>query len=122
MTKPEQRRFTRIPFDATAVLTRGSRRWESTMMDVSLKGVLVARPENWDILPGEGLTLELEVEGHDVVITMRTVVAHVEADRVGLRCEHIDIDSITHLRRLVELNLGNEEQLQRELLALGRYV
>jgi hypothetical protein len=122
MTTPEQRRFTRIPFDATAVLTRGSRRWESTMMDVSLKGVLVARPEHWDILPGEGVTVELEVEGHDVVITMRAVVAHVEADRVGLRCEYIDIDSITHLRRLVELNLGDENQLQRELRALGKYV
>ena len=92
------------------------------MLDVSLKGVLVARPDGWDILPGEGVTVELEVEDHNVIIAMRTVVAHVEIDRVGLRCEHIDIDSITHLRRLVELNLNDEDQLQRELQALGKYV
>jgi hypothetical protein len=122
MTTPEQRRFTRIPFDATAILTRGSRRWRSTMIDVSLKGALVARPDHWDVMPGEGVTVELEVEGHDIVITMRAVVAHVETDCVGLRCEHIDIDSISHLRRLVELNLNDEDQLQRELRALGRYV
>ncbi len=34
------------------------------------------------------------------------------------RCEHIDIDSITHLKRLIELNLGDEALLHRELAHL----
>ena len=37
---------------------------------------------------------------------------------LGLFCHHIDIDSITHLRRLIELNLGDETLLQRELAEL----
>jgi hypothetical protein len=50
---------------------------------------------------------------------MDTAVAHIEGTRVGLRCLHIDLDSITELRRLVELNLGDAAQLDRELHALG---
>jgi hypothetical protein len=37
-----------------------------------------------------------------------------------LQCNAIDIDSVTHLRRLVELNLGNSEQLNKELSQLSR--
>lgn len=34
---------------------------------------------------------------------------------LGLRCRNIDLDSITHLRRLLELQLGDATLLQREL-------
>jgi hypothetical protein len=33
-------------------------------------------------------------------------------------CKEIDLDSISHLRRLIELNLGDQEELERELGAL----
>ena len=36
----------------------------------------------------------------------------------GLHCLAIDIDSVTHLRRLVELNLGDPALLEREVSAL----
>jgi len=42
----------------------------------------------------------------------------VEHNLTALR-QHIDLDSISHLRRLVELNLGDEALLERELAALG---
>lgn len=32
-----------------------------------------------------------------------------------LKIDHIDIESIGHLRRLVELNVGSDELLHREL-------
>jgi hypothetical protein len=38
---------------------------------------------------------------------------------VGLHCRHIDIESLAHLRRLIELNLGDPALLERELAALG---
>jgi hypothetical protein len=49
---------------------------------------------------------------------MEGSIAHLEGTQVGLRCDSIDIDSLTHLRRLVELNVGDEAILQRELSAL----
>jgi hypothetical protein len=120
MTVQEHRRFTRIPFQASVVLSLGQRRWESQLIDISLKGALVTRPADWNAKPGDRVNMEVRMEVAEVMIDMSTQVAHIEADHVGLRCEHIDVESISHLRRLVELNLGDEKQLQRELDALGR--
>jgi hypothetical protein len=42
-----------------------------------------------------------------------------EQELLGFVCQYIDLDSISHLRRLVELNLGDGSLLERELAALG---
>jgi hypothetical protein len=44
--------------------------------------------------------------------------SHTRGQNAGLLCLDIDIDSVTHLRRLVELNLGDSDLLERELSAL----
>ncbi len=51
---------------------------------------------------------------------MHIAVVHEHEDETGLQCNAIDIDSVTHLRRLVELNLGDSEQLNKELSQLSR--
>ena len=45
-------------------------------------------------------------------------MAHLEGNRTGIACDHIDVDSASHLRRIVELNTGNEALLEREIEAL----
>lgn len=114
----QRRRFTRIPFDAEARLAAGEQQWAVELLDLSLKGALIARPQDWNGEAEGPLRLELRL-GEDAVIVMDVSIAHQEADRLGLRCEDIDLDSITHLRRLVELNLGNPDLLERELASLG---
>ncbi|MFZ5621619.1 MAG: FHA domain-containing protein [Pseudomonadota bacterium] len=113
-----QRRFTRIPFDAEAVLERDGRECPCTVVDLSLKGALIERPEAWEGTKGEDCTLVLAL-GEDAQIRMDAKVAHIEEGQIGLSCRDIDLDSITHLRRLVELNLGDPALLERELMALG---
>ena len=49
---------------------------------------------------------------------MQTRLAHHENEVFGLRCVDIDLDSMTHLRRLIELNSEDDNPLQRELSAL----
>ena len=44
---------------------------------------------------------------------MGTVARKIE-NRVGIHCESIDVDSMTHLRRLVEYNLGDVELVNRD--------
>jgi hypothetical protein len=50
---------------------------------------------------------------------MEVVLTRTQGELLGFVCRHIDLDSISHLRRLVELNLGDETLLERELAALG---
>ncbi|MDH5651391.1 MAG: PilZ domain-containing protein [Gammaproteobacteria bacterium] len=113
----EQRRhFTRVPFDADVRLTdQSGHSWDSQMLDISLKGALIAAPAGWHGQRGDGFNLELLLAGDDIKIEMDVSVAHVEKSRIGFYCRHIDIDSISHLHRLLELNLGSEELLDREM-------
>ncbi len=116
----EHRHFTRIPFDAEAVLIdpASGRRYEARLIDVCLKGALTTRPANWLTEAGHPWLLELHLAGDEVVLNMEVTVAHMETDRVGFHCEHMDLDTATHLHRLVELNLGDPAILERELAEL----
>ncbi len=113
-----QRRFTRIPFEAQVTLRSEQASWESDLIDLSLKGALIKRPENWDADPDQEYVLSLKLD-NEVAIAMDVTIAHVGQEQIGLNCKDIDVDSITHLRRLVELNLGDAQLLERELAQLG---
>jgi len=54
----------------------------------------------------------------DIVIAMAGELAHVEGAHAGVLCRSIDLESITHLRRLIEVNLGDPAASERELKAL----
>jgi len=116
----EHRHFTRIPFEATLHITSANGDWDCQLIDISLKGLLADKPTDWAGDIEDPFMVELELSGSDASIRMDVVVAHIEPDHIGFRCEHIDLDSITHLRRLVELNVGNTDILNRELSALGK--
>jgi hypothetical protein len=85
--------------------------------DLSLKGALLARPPTASLSTGTSCRLELGL-GAGQTIVLQGSIAHLEARRLGIVCRVIDIDSVTHLRRLVELNLGTSDLLERELSAL----
>jgi len=116
----EHRLFSRIPFEATVHITSVDGSWDCPLIDISLKGLLLSKPEGWSGAIDDPFLVELELSGSDASIRMDVTVAHVEDQHIGFRCEHIDLDSITHLRRLVELNVGDIDILNRELSALGQ--
>lgn len=114
----DRRRFTRIPFRLDAELSRGDERWPTRVLDVSMKGALVERPANWDTMQNDIYTLSIELADAGPTIRLGGRAAHVDETRIGLRCESIDDESLSHLKRLVELNLGDPALLYRELEAL----
>lgn len=114
---PERRHFTRIHFQHQASLTAAVGCRKVDVQDISLKGVLVSAPAGWAIKVGSPCSLELPLDD-SVAVKMEGTLVHIENGTFGIRCDRIDLDSISHLRRLIELNLGDEEMLQRELSAL----
>lgn len=116
LSEDEQRRFTRIAFDADVhLLDAEGAAWSGRLIDVSLKGALVSRPETWTGRCGADFALQIELDSALCLISMQARVAHLGDDRIGFECRHIDLDSMVHLRRLLELNLGDEQRLEREL-------
>ena len=114
----DKRRFTRIPFNATAHVVSPNGSWYSKLLDISLKGALITCPQDWKVELGEHFLLEVILDNSDVVISMEAAVAHIDKEKVGFNCINIGLDSISHLRRLIDLNLGSEEMLERELHSL----
>jgi len=88
--------------------------------DISLNGALVSAIVSEQSLKGKFGTLTFFLSDNESEVTMHIAVVHEQDDETGLQCNAIDIDSVTLLRRLVELNLGNNEQLDKELSQLSR--
>jgi hypothetical protein len=113
----ETRRFSRITFHTPALLDLPSGRVACQLQDISLKGALV-EAEGKSVKAGQTCTLVVQLDASDTVIRMDGEIAHVEGSRIGVKADEMDLDSIGHLRRLVELNLGDDALLHRELAAL----
>jgi len=119
MTNPhkERRRFKRIAFDATTFLRQGDHTWPVKLLDLSLKGLLIERPEPWLGDPGQPFKVDIQL-GDEEHVLMDSHLAHDDHGQLGFECQHIELDSVSYLRRVIELNLGDQEELERELGAL----
>jgi hypothetical protein len=114
----QPRRFTRIAFHRPAVLDLRVWRAECEVLDVSLKGALVEVGPGLALQVGDTCSLVIRLDAGDAVIRMDGEVAHVHGRRVGVKADEMELESVEHLRRLVEVNLGDEDVLHRELAAL----
>ncbi len=119
-TVDERRNFSRIPFPTQAHMhaDKGEMHLNCEVLDISLNGILIAKPDGWLGQLNDKYLIDLLLENAQLVIKMSAAVAHIDNHSIGFLCEHIDLDSISHLKRLVELNLGDEALLQRELVSL----
>ncbi|MCK9797291.1 PilZ domain-containing protein [Pseudomonas sp. MAFF 302030] len=113
----DRRRFKRIAFDARTELSQGPNRWAVQLLDLSLKGLLIQRPEPWQGDASQSFAADIHL-GNNADVRMEVQLAHDDHGQLGFVCVHIDLASIEHLRRLIELNLGDPEELERELGAL----
>ena len=117
----DKRRFKRIFHDAySCLITPENLSIPCQLLDISLNGCLVEGDTETKMF-NAGDSLKLEIILHeDLVIGASTNIVFIgENDQIGLQFNDIDIDSITSLRRLVELNMGDSTMLERNLHALS---
>lgn len=118
MSDHEERRcFQRVTFDAPTLLRQGEQSWEVELLDLSLKGLLIKCPEPW----APDLTQDFEAIvtlSPEVTLQMQVELRHEEGHQLGFICLYIDVDSMSHLHRLVELNLTDSTKMMRELREL----
>ena len=115
-----RRQFTRILFSIKATLTIENDNYPVSIHDISLNGALVTAVDSTQSLKGKQGTLTFCLSDQESQVTMQISVVHEHDNETGLQCNGIDIDSVTLLRRLVELNLGDNDQLDKELSQLSQ--
>ncbi|MDF2178011.1 PilZ domain-containing protein [Aliiglaciecola sp. CAU 1673] len=119
MTSNNRRQFTRIVFSAPGELRQGAKKWHCSLLDISLKGVLLTKPEKFEVKADEPVLLVISLPGMANSIMLEGLIRHQEEEQLGIQIKMIDIDSASSLRRLVELNVGDDALLKRELEALA---
>lgn len=112
--EPERRKYTRVNFNAKATLTQGDLSFETNLVDVSLNGILLSTPQSYEINAGLPAHVSIKL-ADDMEIRMSVRLMHSSSKVLGFKCESIDVDSIAHLRRLVELNIGDPHAAERVL-------
>jgi c-di-GMP-binding flagellar brake protein YcgR len=121
----EQRHFSRIPFDAEVRITnpQDSSTYTAQLLDISLKGALTTQPDTSDTEVSKTYQLELLItaSGNEIRLQMDASIVHMEDGRIGFQYQNMDLDTATHLHRLVELNLGDEKQMEKELAELAKF-
>jgi len=117
-TKPERRNYSRVPFQAEVVMQSGNEEWSCNLLDISLKGMLVEPPENLSIDTDKPCAVALFL-GDEASIHARVDITRSHNGSWGLEWQNIDVESLKHLRRLLELNLKEPALLDRELSELG---
>ncbi len=110
----ERRKFSRILFDAHVELAQGDYHWRASLLDISLKGLLIQQQLPIEVKQDLPILVKILLSDN-TSIAMTVGVAHQHHNQTGLMCTTIDIDSVSNLRRLIELNLGDANAAEREL-------
>ena len=110
-----QRLFSRVAFFAQVSLHLPARELKVDLLDIALKGALVRAATEAAGVLNEKCRLVLPLSDGGESITMSGRIVHLEGHNIGIACDDIDLVSLTSLRRLLELNTGDADLMDREL-------
>lgn len=114
-----RRNFSRVQFKSTAFVNVEGNRNQVELLDISLKGALVSCDADMNVQKEDNCSFELRLSDSDIMMTISAQVVYKREASLGLKFDNIDLESMIHLRRLVELNVGNPDQIQKELFFLA---
>lgn len=113
----ERKKFTRIQFNTTATITQNDNTFDAHVIDISLNGLLVETPKQYTLRSDLSTEISM-ILSDDTKIAMTAKFIHSSDDTLGFQCESIDMESMGHLRRLLELNMNNPRATERLLAEL----
>lgn len=111
----ERRRFSRILHQAPAKVEQRDLAIEARIQDLSLHGLLMKVKETEALDPSLPAHVTFSFDQSEQVITLKAQIVDVSKREIRLKIIKIDIESISQLKRFIELNVGNNDLLNREL-------
>ncbi len=110
----EKRDYHRVPFKCHSQVTVVDRCYTCELIDISLRGVLLEIAPDDTIGLGSLCQIDIAFASCDIHLQFDAKLVHKEESHYGFRIESLEIDSLTHLRRLLELNYGDADEIDRE--------
>ena len=117
---PERRKHIRLKHEQPCTVLVEGTRHPVDLIDISLKGILVTAPRGITAKPGTAMTVEIPLGDPGAEsITLQGEAVTARDGQLSVRIREIEMDSMIHLRRMLELNLGDPDLIERELGDLG---
>lgn len=110
----EQRQFHRIPFETVALVTHAGHGHACDLIDLALQGALFRAADGLPLKSGDRCALSIFLPSTDQTLEFRGQLVHQQGTDYGFRFTSEDADSMSHLRRLLELNFGDSRETDRE--------
>lgn len=117
-TRMEKRRFSRVAFAEKCVIEYEGRSFDVTLEDISLKGALVRFQGEIVCRQGDRLELSFLLGGSDIHMKFSAEVVHIGEDTAGVKFVEASLDTMIHLRGLMEARTLDPGKIQNELAFL----
>lgn len=111
----DKRIFSRIRFEEKCTLEKGSDVTEGRLLNVSLKGALIEFPDQVEYRPGEECRLTFDLGNPDFSLKFTSKIIHCRETITGVKFVEADLNSMIHLRNLLEARTADPMLIRREL-------
>ena len=111
-----RRYFKRVEFHVDVAVIINGEKIAGELIDLALKGALVQFEKELPIQIGDQCWLNLSLLSTDVTLEFQSKIMHHRNNYYGFLFLESDLDSVAHLRRLLVLNTGEEDEIEKEML------
>lgn len=110
----EQRFFRRIPFHTEALIQLADASYQCELIDLALQGALFKHDQDLPLAIGNQCLLTIALPSSDLTMEFTGELIHQRGNFYGFIFVSEDANTMGHLRRLLELNFGNGDDVDRE--------
>lgn len=110
----ERRKFSRVVLDWPVEVVYLDKSWPALLVDLSFRGALL-NCEHLGLDPDTRVHLHIHIPQSQLDLELEAHVVRACGPIYALRLDAMDIESMSEVRRVIELNLGDDSLLQREM-------
>ena len=111
----ERRNYHRVPFTTDAEILCNNKKYKGELLDISLKGALILGAGHIQLTEGNRCDLTIHLLETEIALKFEADLIHIDENKLGFRFVSEDTETAMHLRRLLELNIGSSEDIEREI-------
>ena len=111
----ERRNFQRVPFATEAEINCNEKKFNGDLLDISLQGALIHGHGTIPLEKGNICELLIHLVDSEITMHFDVDLVHREENKFGFKFIGKDTETMIHLRRLLELNIGSSEAIDKEI-------
>lgn len=112
------RRFTRVKYNNKAIVEIDNVVVQANILNISLNGAYFELAEDLIFHKGDKWQLTFKLPNSEIILQFETEVINARGKMVEVKFVRIDIDTMIHLRSLLEARTANTQQIADEFVFL----